>query len=90
MNPEPGRPAPEPLTVIMCLHDLGRIAEGATITSSTPDGETSIRVRLASVDEYLATVERGHRWFEDHNLDHPAMPSRDTVASLVRPIGGHS
>lgn len=85
--PDPAHTAGAP-TALVCLHDLGRIAEGSTVTVAAVDG-SKVQIRLASVDEYLAEVAVAHAWQDEHRLPHPPAPSRAEVEHLVRPIGGH-
>lgn len=70
-------------------HDLLRAATGNPIIVDTVDG-SPVLLRLPTVDEFLAAVERGHRWHEANGLEHPPIPSRECVAELVAPLAGAS
>jgi hypothetical protein len=86
-HPDPSATAGVPVALVD-LHELGLIAEGSTVTVATING-SRVRIRLATVDEYIAEVKRAHHWFDEHGLHHPPVPQRDEVERLVRPIGGH-
>lgn len=73
-------------TVIVTLDEIARVMGGSTMSVSTVDGSQQVLLRLATVDEFLDTVRRGHKWFEDNGLDHPPLPTRAQVQRLVTPV----
>lgn len=75
----------ERIEVLATAHELLRAATGHPITVSTPDGQEVV-LRLPTVEEFRAAIERGQRWHEEHNLSAPPPPSDERIAELVQPL----
>lgn len=75
----------ERIEVVAIAHELLRAASGHPITVSTPDGQ-EVLLRLPTVEEFKAAVERGQRWHEEHGLSVPPPPSDERIADLVAPL----
>lgn len=75
----------ERIEVLAIAHELLRAAAGHPITVSTVDGQEVV-LRLPTVEEFRAVLERGQRWHAEHGLSAPPPPSDERIADLVAPL----